>query len=147
MIFIFFGFVWLLEKIDLFNKRHLKFFGVVFFLDRNSVTNYMVCLILERWWWRTTVPTYMMISSPWAGEEDRLHPPIKHLNQRFYNNLHSIFTTLKIMGSQDWWFGDPRSLRNTESKLVGWSKDSWGTIICFHVGDLDGWHFTAEWFF
>ena len=28
-----------------------------------------------------------------------------------------IFTTLRIMGSQNWWFGDPKTLRNTESNL------------------------------
>ena len=25
----------------------------------------------------------------------------------------SIYSTLRIMGSQNWWFGDPRTLRHT----------------------------------
>ena len=38
-----------------------------------------------------------------------------------------IFTTLRIMRSQNWWFGDPKTLRNTESNLSFFgSTDSQG---------------------
>ena len=75
-----------------------------------------------------------MISSPWAGEESRLHPPIKHLNQRSYNfHLHSIFTTLKSWDLKTDGLEIPEPLRNTESNPSDGPRILIGYYHSFHV--------------